>query len=240
MADEQARVDLLVATKQAQREQTQATLSAEQAKASELARRAESLQSLIGSLEKDVAAAAQAARDAEQAALTTAPANPQEAAQRLADTSRIAPAVHFADARGLLTLPVSGKKVLGFGDPDGFGGTSQGITLAARPGTPVLAPSDGWVVYSGPFRSYGQVLILNAGDDYHIVLTGMERVNVSLGQFVLAGEPVAVMGSTRLASVGNVDHTSAQPVLYVEFRKDGNAIDSGPWWARSTDGEVNG
>jgi septal ring factor EnvC (AmiA/AmiB activator) len=84
--------------------------------------------------------AAQAARDAEQAALTTAPANRQEAAQRLADTSRIAPAVHFADARGLLTLPVSGKKVLGFGDPDGFGGTSQGITLTRRPGTSVLAP----------------------------------------------------------------------------------------------------
>ena len=104
---------------------------------------------------------------------------------------------------------------------------------------PSAAPADGWVVYAGPFRSYGQVLILNAGDGYHIVLAGMERIDAALGQFVLGGEPVAVMGSTRLASIGDVDHTSAQPILYVEFRKDGNSIDSAPWWA-PTNGEVNG
>ena len=95
------------------------------------------------------------------------------------------------------------------------------------------------MVYAGPFRSYGQVLILNAGDGYHIVLAGMERIDAALGQFVLGGEPVAVMGATRLASIGDIDHTSAQPILYVEFRKDGNSINSAPWWA-PTDGEVNG
>jgi septal ring factor EnvC (AmiA/AmiB activator) len=96
------------------------------------------------------------------------------------------------------------------------------------------------VVYAGPFRSYGQVLILNAGDGYHVVLAGMERVNAALGQFVLGGEPIASMGATQLASIGEVDHTSAQPILYVEFRKDGTAIDSAPWWASAKDGEVNG
>jgi septal ring factor EnvC (AmiA/AmiB activator) len=67
----------------------------------------------------------------------------------------------------------------------------------------------------------------------------MERIDAALGQFVLSGEPVATMGATRLASIGDVEHTSAQPVLYVEFRKDGTAIDSGPWWAPSGN-EVNG
>ena len=86
----------------------------------------------------------------------------------------------------------------------------------------------------------GGFVILDVGDNYHIVMTGMERVNVELGQSVLAGEPVAVMGVTRLASIADVEHTSAQPLLYVEFRKDGNAIDSAPWWAPATDGEVNG
>jgi septal ring factor EnvC (AmiA/AmiB activator) len=147
--------------------------------------------------------------------------------------------VHFADAKGLLTRPVSGDELLGFGDQDGLGGESQGLSVATRPGTPVLAPVDGWVVYAGPFRSYGQVLILNAGDGYHIVLAGMERIDAALGQFVLGGEPVATMGATRLASIGEVEHTSAQPILYVEFRKDGTAIDSAPWWT-PTDGEVNG
>ena len=61
------------------------------------------------------------------------------------------------------------------------------------------------MVYAGPFRSYGQLLIINAGDGYHVLLAGMERIDVQLGQFVLAGEPVAVMASQRLASVGAVD-----------------------------------
>jgi septal ring factor EnvC (AmiA/AmiB activator) len=95
------------------------------------------------------------------------------------------------------------------------------------------------VVYAGQFRSYGQVIILNAGDGYHIVLAGMERIDAGLGQFVLSGEPIAAMGSTRLATIGDIEHTSAQAILYVEFRKDGTAIDSTPWWA-PTDDEVNG
>ena len=143
------------------------------------------------------------------------------------------------NASGTWTCPARVYRVRAQCRGGGAAGSNNG-SLAARPGSLVLAPSDGKVVYSGPFRSYGQILILDAGDNYHIVLTGMERVNVELGQSVLAGEPVAVMGATRLASLENVDHTSAQPLLYVEFRKDGNAIDSAPWWARATDGEVNG
>ncbi len=239
LGDEQARINLLVEAKKAQREQTETALGAERDKSAELADKAGSLQSLISALEKEVAAAAKAAQEAQEAAATTAHADREEAARRLSDTSRIAPAVHFADARGLLPLPVSGQKLLGFGDADGLGGESQGLTLAARPGAAVLAPADGWVVYAGPFRSYGQVLILNAGDGYHIVLAGMEHIDAALGQFVLGGEPVAVMGATRLASIGDIDHTSAQPILYVEFRKDGTSIDSAPWWAPS-DSEVNG
>lgn len=239
LADEQARIDILVSTKQQQGEQTQAALSAEQGKASELANQAQSLQSLIKTLESEVESAALAAEQADAAARITEPADPAEAARRLADTSRMAPALKFADAKGLLARPVSGDQTRGFGDPDEVGDKSQGISLAARPGSSVLAPTDSWVVYAGPFRSYGKVLILNAGDGYHIVIAGMERVDPSLGQFVLAGEPVGLMGATRLASVGELDHTSAQPILYVEFRKDNTAIDSAPWW-RAKDGEVNG
>lgn len=239
LVDEQARIDLLVEAKRAQSAQTAAALGAERDKAAELAGQAKNVQSLIQALESEVASAAQAAAEAREAARNTARADRNEAERRMSDTSRIAPAVRFADAKGLLPFPVSGRKLLGFGDPDGFGGETQGVSLATRPGTSVLAPADGWVVYAGPFRSYGQVLILNAGDGYHIVLAGMERIDAALGQFVLGGEPVAVMGSTRLASIGDIDHTSAQPILYVEFRKDGNSIDSAPWWA-PTDAEVNG
>ena len=96
-----------------------------------------------------------------------------------------------------------------------------------------VTPIDGWVVYSGPYRTYGQLLILNAGGGYYMVLAGMDRINVSVGQFVLAGEPVAVMGdgSGRTAAAAAIG--AAQPVLYIEVRKNETAIDPGPWWSKS-------
>jgi murein hydrolase activator len=239
LGEDETRKNLLMEAKRTQGKQTQAALSAEQQKSAQLAGEAESLQSLIQTLETEVAAAAKAAEDAREAARTTARATQNEAARRLSDTSRIAPAVHFADAKGLLTWPATGDKIIGFGDSDGLGGESQGLSIATRTGTSVLAPADGWVVYAGPFRSYGQVMILNAGDGYHIVLAGMDRIDAGLGQFVLSGEPIAAMGETRLATIGDLEHTSVQAVLYVEFRKDGTAIDSTPWWAPK-DNEVNG
>ena len=80
----------------------------------------------------------------------------------------------------------------------------------------ITAPADGWVVYAGEFRSYGQLLIINAGGGYHVLLAGMSRIDVSLGQFVLAGEPIAVMGNSAAPSQGD---DSSRPVLYVEFQK---------------------
>ena len=79
-------------------------------------------------------------------------------------------------------------------------------------------------------------MILNAGGGYHVLLAGMERISVDLGQFVLTGEPVAVMGSGTQAS-----HSGPkQPVLYVEFRKDGAPIDPSPWWATNEGEKVRG
>ena len=241
LGEERARFDLLMETKRSQGEQTQASLEEEERKSADLAGKAQSLAGLIQSLEKEVASAGRAADAAREASASSPPVTDKdEAARRLADTSRISPAIRFIDAKGLLTWPVPGDKLMGFGDSDGLGGTAQGLSLATRPGTPVVSPADGWVVYAGPFRSYGQVLILNAGGGYHVVMAGMEKIDAALGQFVLAGEPVAVMGATRLASLGDVHHTSAQPTLYVEFRKDGTAINSAPWWAPANTDEVKG
>jgi septal ring factor EnvC (AmiA/AmiB activator) len=78
-------------------------------------------------------------------------------------------------------------------------------------------------------------LILNAGGGYHVLLAGMEKISVSLGQFVLTGEPIAEMGATSSQIVSVVGGGAKQPVLYVEFRKDGQSIDPGPWWALSSE-----
>jgi septal ring factor EnvC (AmiA/AmiB activator) len=94
-------------------------------------------------------------------------------------------------------------------------------------------------VYAGTFRSYGQLLILNAGGGYHVLLAGMDRISVDIGQFVLTGEPVAVMGSgSKVAAI--LATGSSQPVLYVEFRKDGTPVDPSPWWATSEGEKARG
>jgi septal ring factor EnvC (AmiA/AmiB activator) len=155
------------------------------------------------------------------------------------------PAIAFVSAKGRLSLPVSGVRIREFGAPDGAGGNEKGTSIETRPGAQVTAPSDGWVVYAAPYRSYGQLLILNVGGGYHVLLAGMERITVDPGQFVLTGEPVAVMGSgTRVASVSAAGSPSEigspQPVLYIEFRKDGIPVDSSPWWATTANEKVRG
>jgi len=147
-------------------------------------------------------------------------------------------AVAFAATRGRLRWPVNGIKVSDYGTSDGLGGTQKGLSIGARANAQITSPCDGWVVYAGTFRSYGQLLILNAGGGYHVLLAGMERISVDLGQFVLTGEPVAVMGGG--AQVSAAATKSKQPVLYVEFRKDGTPIDPSPWWATNEGEKVRG
>ncbi len=146
----------------------------------------------------------------------------------LASPGRMKPSVSFRKARGTVPLPVSGRTLTKFASDDGFGGKTKGMELQTRGNSQVTSPMDGWIVYSGPFRSYGQLLIINAGEGYHVLLAGMNQIDVSLGQFVLKGEPIGIMGTS--VADGKEDEPK-RPVLYVEFRKDGRPIDPDPWWA---------
>jgi murein DD-endopeptidase MepM/ murein hydrolase activator NlpD len=154
------------------------------------------------------------------------------------NTDLIRPAVAFATAKGKLPLPAQGRRVLGFGDKTQHGGTSKGLVLETRFDARVTSPCDGWVVYAGEFRSYGQLLIINAGGGYYVLVAGMSQMDVGPGQFVLASEPIGTMsGAPRTAQLAaektGLDETvpqSSAPVLYIEFRKDGQPVDSDPWW----------
>jgi septal ring factor EnvC (AmiA/AmiB activator) len=114
--------------------------------------------------------------------------------------------------------------------------------IVTRPGAQVTAPCDGWVVYAAPYRSYGKLLILNAGGGYLVVLAGMAQISVDIGQFVLTGEPVAAMGSGPVVASSSVTNPAgaSQPVLYIEFRKDGTPVDPNPWWATTGSEKVRG
>jgi septal ring factor EnvC (AmiA/AmiB activator) len=240
IAEEQQRMKLLIDERQKKQASAEKALDAERQRTVALSRQVDNLKDLIGKLEQGLDTTTRnsrilAARTTEEKTRS----EPHSSMLALNDPGRLAPAIAFNSARGLLPLPVNGVRLREFGAADNAGGTERGLSIATRAGAQVTTPCDGWVVYAGPFRSYGQLLILNAGGGYHVLIAGMERISVSLGQFVLTGEPVAVMGGgSQMAAVLAVG--SSQPILYVEFRKDGTPIDPSPWWAASEGEKVRG
>jgi septal ring factor EnvC (AmiA/AmiB activator) len=233
LTEERTRLAALVEERQKRQSEREKALEGERARARALAKQVETVTELVARIEKEIESAARAA----EAARRDADAKKKVAA--LNDPGRITPAIAFAEAKGRLSLPVTGTRVRDYGAPDGAGGAEKGIQISTRAGAQVTAPCDGWVVYAGLFRSYGRLLIINGGGGYHVLLAGMEQITVELGQFVLTGEPVAVMGSgPKLAAAAAA--TVSQPVLYVEFRKDGNSIDPAPWWADSDNEKARG
>ncbi len=177
-------------------------------------------------------------RPAAAPAPAVTPAPPQAPAVEIApkggqlaafNPGRLKPAMPFAQTKGQLQLPAQGRRVLAFGEKTQYGGQSKGMVLETRVGGQVTAPAEGWIVFAGEFRSFGQLLIVNAGDGYHLLLAGLSQIDVQVGEFVLAGQPVGVMsGPAKGAKPKSAD---AAPVLYIEFRKDSRPIDPAPWWA---------
>jgi septal ring factor EnvC (AmiA/AmiB activator) len=244
LGEQRQKLAALIDARQAALGVAEQALAAERDRSANLASQASNLMQLLTRSEDELAGAKRAADEARKAdAIRQAEAetgNQKPNVSPFNDPGRLAPAMAFADVKGLLPMPVSGTIVRSYGSPDGYGGTEKGLLIAAQPRAVVAAPYDGWVAFSGPYRSYGQLLIINAGSGYYMVLAGMEQINVEAGQFVLAGEPVANMGDGSVKTAAAIAIGAAQPILYVEFRKDGAAIDPGPWWAKPDMQRVRG
>ena len=137
-------------------------------------------------------------------------------------------AANFAALRGTLSSPLNGKISNKFGDKDASGQKRQGLTITGRPGAPISAPFDATVLYAGPFRKYGEIVILGIDDRYQILLAGMDRVYGFVGQDVLAGEPIG-----NLQEKGDA---SASRPLYMELRDRGRPVDPLPWLSKENRG----
>lgn len=209
--------------------------------AAALAQRAKNLRDFLASLDNDIAQTEKRAAEDRKAAEALAISTQNSfTAASLKEPTRLSPKVNFAEARGLLPLPVAGSIFRDYGEPDEVTGQARGVSITTRPGAVVSSPSEGVVAHAGPFRGYGQLLIINAGNGYHIVLAGLGHIDVAAGQPVLAGEPIGEMGDGNLLTTEVAKATTAGPVLYVEFRKDGSAINPGPWWAKTDQRKVRG
>jgi septal ring factor EnvC (AmiA/AmiB activator) len=128
---------------------------------------------------------------------------------------------------GQLQPPVIGIVVKGWGEQTDAG-PATGVSYHAPPGAHVISPCGGRVVFAESFRSYGLLLIVDCGGGYHVVLSGFDRLDVKLGQSLVAGEPVGVM---PIWEPGSVAH---RPALYVELRRDGTPVNPAPWLRSSS------
>lgn len=166
-----------------------------------------------------------------------APARPASTSRpstssEVASLSTLRPARPFAQSQGSLAFPAQGRVVIGFGERDGSSET-RGITIQTGPGAQVIAPYDGQVVFAGPFRDYGLLLIIEHGGGYHSLLAGLERIDSAVNQTLLAGEPVGVMARP----------TDGNPRLYLELRQNNRPVNPLPWLAaptRTLTGKVSG
>jgi murein hydrolase activator len=197
-------------------------LDAEKARAAELADKAKSLKQLVAEL--TAARLKEEAEKSRQALALEAEKKRQEAALQK-------PMMVFSTSLGRLQYPVQGQILKRFGDDDGLGSSLHGLAVATRATAQITAPVDGKVEFAGPFRSYGQLLILNPGEGYLVLLAGMSEISAEIGQTVRAGEPLGTMGNgpSSVTLLGD-QIQEARPVLYMEFRKNGEAVDSAPWW----------
>ncbi len=128
-------------------------------------------------------------------------------------------------ARGKFIFPAQGRVVQRFGKKVAYGSKSKGILIQTLGGAQVVSPYEGVVVFSGKFRDYGQVLIIEHGGGYHSLLAGLKRIDSVVSQRLVAGEPVGVMAPPA----------KEKPRLYIELRRNGRPINPLPWLAAPTD-----
>ena len=143
---------------------------------------------------------------------------PEQPAIRLQPPPMNLPA--FPKKAGSLIRPARGEIAAKFGQRTDAFGEGKGLVIATRAGAQVVTPFDGQIVFEGPFRSYGQILIIEHRGGYHTVLAGLSHVDVVVGQWLKAGEPVGAM----------IESAEGRPQLYVELRRSGQPFDPAPWF----------
>jgi septal ring factor EnvC (AmiA/AmiB activator) len=232
-----AEIEGLIARKAELLRSTEAEREAAAKRTAALAAEASDLRDLIRRIDEERRRAA-AQRQSEPENFLTIPPKNDQAAPTGSQLATIAPRVPplleqpslvrpFPRDPASLIMPVRGRISQHFAEAAAGGELSRGIVIESLPGAQVVAPFDGHVVFEGPFRGYGSILIIEHPGGYHTLLSGLGRSDAVVGQWLIAGEPVGVM-----AAGGN-------PKLYVELRRESQPIDPLPW-LQVSGGKVKG
>ena len=122
-------------------------------------------------------------------------------------------------------FPAAGPVIVRFGEPAENGRTAEGTTIRTRPSALVVAPAPGTAVFAESFLDYGELLIIDHGEGYHVLLAGLERLDARVGDELVSGEPIGLMGSDA----------GAPHRLYIELRRGGRPVDPLPWLTENSD-----
>ncbi|GAA5106208.1 murein hydrolase activator EnvC [Bartonella jaculi] len=208
-AEQRKRLELLLDKKAKLQKRSEEELTEQQRKNIALIKKAQSLEELILELDR-------------QSQLSS------DVSVQVRKNLQLLEQSNFESRKGSLLFPVLGKKIQSINNSSQI--TRFGEMIETESEAVIIAPADALVAFAGPFRSYGQLIILNVGNGYHIVLIGMSRINVMQGQFVLSGEPLGTMGMQFIANSVALDIGKTAPILYIEFRKQGKPVNPTPWW----------
>ena len=206
LTEQSSQMDRLLQQKSMLQAQYQVSQAQSRARVKNLATQAKDLKDLLDKLEREK-------KQATQAALQRAQDNRPSIRRPISQST-----ASFAKAHGRLPYPIRGRITGAFGAEMIGGAHAKGITITGRPAARVIAPFDGTVLFAGPFKDYGQLIILDHGDNYLTLLAGMDTINPTVGQQVLAGEPIGRIKESK-------------PNLYIEIRQDGQAIDPTSWFS---------
>jgi murein hydrolase activator len=141
----------------------------------------------------------------------------------------------FADQKGKLPLPALGTLIRRPDEADAAGVRRPGLTLATRPQALVTSPHAATIRYTGPLLDYGNVMIIEPGGGYLVVLAGLETVYGQVGEVIAAGAPLGLMGGAATndaltTTTQNGDGARETETLYVELRQGPDPIDPTDWF----------
>lgn len=186
-----------------------------QQKATVLAGQASNLRDLLDKLEKQKAL--QQKQMAEKQRLSRERAADQVRADKGLASSASSASINFAKAKGKLSRPARGPILTQFHQEMSKGVVSNGIDIKTASNAQVIAPYDGTVIFAGPFKNFANLLIIDHGDGYTSLLSGLEETDAKVGQTLLAGEPVGNMPSGNNAK------------LHMEIRQNNRPLNPAEW-----------
>ncbi len=130
----------------------------------------------------------------------------------------------FVSLKGLLNMPAKGKIISFYGPYQNakFNVVNfrSGIEIKADRGEPIRTVCDGQILYASWFKGYGNMIIIDHGDNYYTVYAHAEELFMSKGDTVEMGEVVATVGDSG-SMIG--------PSLHFEVRHHGKPVDPMQW-----------